>query len=106
MSRVSLEKALETVLGELELTYVIENELLLITTPEAAEAHACVELYSVESLTGVGWDFVRLKRFIEDAEVEVHCELLGRQAAVFQSQPAHRRTASQIRKLSGIGGAD
>lgn len=51
---LSLRSALRLMLMELDLTYEIRNEVLLITTPEAAVAHAYVKVYNVSALLDEG----------------------------------------------------
>ena len=50
ISGVSLESALKLVLRQLDLTWVICDEVLLITTPEEAETALLVGIYSVADL--------------------------------------------------------
>jgi HAAS domain-containing protein len=50
LSGISLRSALRLVLGELKLAYVIENEVLTITTPEDAEGHLFTRVYDVREL--------------------------------------------------------
>ncbi len=52
LSRVSLRSALRIILGELDLTYVIRDEILMITTPEEAELQEVTKLYPVGDLVG------------------------------------------------------
>jgi hypothetical protein len=47
---ISLRSALRLILRDLELTYVLENEVLLITTPEVAELNLTTRAYPVDSL--------------------------------------------------------
>lgn len=47
---VSLRSALRLMLRELDLTYMIENEVLLITTPEEAETRLSTKVYPVADL--------------------------------------------------------
>ena len=49
---VSLRSALRLVLKNLQLTYVIDDEVLMITTPEAAESNLKTCVYDIGSLTG------------------------------------------------------
>jgi len=49
---VSLRSALRLMLHELDLTYVIRDEVLLITTPEEAEIIPLVRVYPVDDLVG------------------------------------------------------
>ena len=50
LSGVSLRSALNLLLSELELTFMIRDETLLITTPEAAESELLIVLYPVHDL--------------------------------------------------------
>ncbi|HUE69965.1 MAG TPA: permease prefix domain 1-containing protein [Pirellulaceae bacterium] len=47
---ISLRSALRLMLGELNLTYVIENEVLAITTPEDADLRLVTRVYDVREL--------------------------------------------------------
>ena len=47
---VSLRSALRLMLRELDLTYLIDNEVLLITTPEQADARLATKVYPVADL--------------------------------------------------------
>ncbi len=47
---ITLRSALRILLRELNLTYVIENEVLMITTPEEAEARLITKVYPVADL--------------------------------------------------------
>ena len=49
---ISLQSALRLILRRLGLTYVIQDEVLLITTPEAEEAELVLCVYDVRDLTG------------------------------------------------------
>lgn len=51
---VSLRSALRLMLRDLELTYEIRNEVLQITTPEAAMARAQLKVYNVSALLDKG----------------------------------------------------
>jgi hypothetical protein len=46
---ISLRSALRLILDDLSLTYVVADEVLLITTPERADAHPQVRIYNVAS---------------------------------------------------------
>ena len=52
LSGVSLRSALRIILGELDLTYVIRDEILMITTREEAELQLATKLYPVGDLVG------------------------------------------------------
>ncbi len=56
LSEVPLQSALAILLDQLELTYTITNEVLLITTPEEAENLLKVRVYPVADLVQVGDD--------------------------------------------------
>jgi hypothetical protein len=49
---ISLRSALQLMLSELGLTYLVENEVLLITTPDVASSRAEVRVYNVTELIG------------------------------------------------------
>ncbi len=59
---ISLWSALELMLRELKLTYVIQDEVLLITTPKEAASHLTTKVYPVADLVvcrnskGESWD--------------------------------------------------
>lgn len=56
---VSLRSALRLVLRDLELTFIIRDEVLLITTPDEANAQLATRLYPVKDLVALGddaWD--------------------------------------------------
>ncbi len=50
LHNVSLRSALRLMLKDLQLTYIIQDEVLMITTPEAAEAELVVKVYPVADL--------------------------------------------------------
>ncbi len=54
LTAISLRSGLRLMLKDLELTYEIRNEVLLITTPEGAVAHAHVKVYNVSALLDEG----------------------------------------------------
>jgi hypothetical protein len=56
LNGISLRSALRLMLNELDLTYLIENEVLQITTPEEAEANLQSRLYSVSTLLPANGD--------------------------------------------------
>jgi len=47
---ISLRSALRLILRDLDLTYMIRDEVLLITTPEVADTHLAVKVYPVGDL--------------------------------------------------------
>jgi hypothetical protein len=52
LQHVSLQSALRLMLKQLQLTYVIQDEVLMITTPEEAESQLIVCIYDVRDLIG------------------------------------------------------
>ena len=56
IKNVSLRSALRLVLKRVQLTYVITDEVVLITTPDAAEANLKVCVYDVSDVIGKGND--------------------------------------------------
>jgi hypothetical protein len=69
---LSLRSALRLILDELNLTYVVDHEVLLITTPERAEANAQVRIYNVEALLRDGLTVQELAAALHEA---LHPEL-------------------------------
>jgi len=52
LHNISLRSALNLMLRDLQLTYHIQDEVLMITTPQVAEEHLKTCVYDVSSLTG------------------------------------------------------
>lgn len=59
LRNISLDSALNLMLGQMELTHIIENEVLLITTQENADTLAKARLYSTSNL---GYDAEQLRK--------------------------------------------
>jgi hypothetical protein len=95
---ISLESALNRLLYELELTFVIENEVLMIATIELAAMNRELKVYPAIELLEADWNLDAVKRLIK-SHTGGECELLGGFLAVRQSQPAHRQTARLIEDL-------
>lgn len=77
---VSLRSALRLMLGSLELTYVIRDEVLQITTPEAAEASPSTRFYFVAELvppSGDGEVLVELIKTLVAPKTWCDCEGVG-----------------------------
>ena len=53
---ISLGSALQILLGQLDLTYAIESEVLMITTPEKAALRPEIRVYNVAALLGDDMD--------------------------------------------------
>jgi hypothetical protein len=56
MSDISLRSALRLMLKHLQLTYIIRDEVLLITTPEAADQELIICVYDVREIVGTAKD--------------------------------------------------
>src|SRR5689334_20058166 len=54
VSDVSLRSALRLMLGAIDLTYVVKDEVLLITTPEKASEALVIKIYPVGDLASPG----------------------------------------------------
>ena len=52
ISGISLRSALRLMLQPLQLTYLIQDEVLLITTPEAADQQLLICVYDVREIVG------------------------------------------------------
>ncbi len=52
LNNISLRSALRLMLKQLQLTYMIQNEVLLITTPEEVESHLLTCVYDVRPIIG------------------------------------------------------
>ena len=50
LQNVTLRSALRLMLKNLQLTYIIQDEVLMITTPQDAETHLVVKVYPVADL--------------------------------------------------------
>jgi hypothetical protein len=53
---ISLKSALRLMLKPRQLTYIVQDEVLMITTPEEAERHLVICVYDVRDLTNGGND--------------------------------------------------
>ena len=56
ISGISLRSALRLMLQPLQLTYLIQDEVLLITTPEAADQQLLICVYDVREIVGTAKD--------------------------------------------------
>ncbi len=73
LRNIKLRSALNLMLGDLELTWIIANEVMVITTPEEAETHLTTRVYDVgplvtvqDGMTGQRWqDFDSLIKAIK-----------------------------------------
>ena len=65
LQRISLRSAMRLLLKQLQLTYVIRNEVLMITTPEEAESELVVCVYDVRNLLGGRNDAKQLNSLVD-----------------------------------------
>lgn len=103
---ITLRSALNIMLKRLDLTYVIEDEVMKITTVEAAEKKLVTRVYDVRKLAEAGFEqdalaktitaAVRAKSWDEERNIS---ELPGC-LIVTQSQPAHREIVELLHQLS------
>jgi|CXWL01.1.fsa_nt_gi hypothetical protein len=116
-----LRFALVRMLNELELTFVIRDEVLLITTPELAEAQLIIGLYPVRDLVeigddssieplGVPFDFESLKNVIQSTIAPDTWDEVGGPSSIghlvpvptiviAQTQDAHEQISELLTKL-------
>jgi hypothetical protein len=88
---ISLRSALRLMLKQLGLTYIIQNEVLLITTPEAAESELTTCVYDVRDLlhrkrSGVDFDSL-IDMIISCIAVETWAENGGGESDIRPLQP-------------------
>jgi 2-phospho-L-lactate guanylyltransferase (CobY/MobA/RfbA family) len=121
---ISLRSALRLMLGELDLTYVITDEVLLITTQEEADTQTCVRVYPVADLIGRGGDPGSANRYSESLVKAIKkCivpnswdEVGGRGSistipperpeslVVMQSQRVHEEIGDFLKLVRGVAG--
>lgn len=109
---LTARSVLRLALAKYELTYVIEDEVLKITTPEKAEARPDVRVYSAESFGDQDMDsIIRLiTNMVEvDSWDEVggpgHIEAFGGKIIVSQTQEVHEKIRDLIAQLREAGAA-
>ncbi len=64
---ISLGSALKLMLSDLDMTYIIQHDVLLLTTTEAAASRPEVRVYNVSKLLGDGTDSTELAATISQA---------------------------------------
>ena len=82
LHNISLRSALRLMLKDLQLTYIIQDEVLMITTPEEAEANLVVKVYPVADLV-----------------LPIDATTLGGGRRRRHRRPAGRRPAGRWRRL-------
>ena len=103
---VSLRSALRLMLRDLELTYLIRDEVLMITTPEAAEhSYQQVRIYPVSDLVGKGED-ASVEALSQAAYVAIGGDLnkSAFQIAAFDGRLVVRAAVDQHRELEDLLG--
>ncbi|HUT11177.1 MAG TPA: tetratricopeptide repeat protein, partial [Thermoguttaceae bacterium] len=119
---VTLRSALRLMLRELDLTYVIQDEVLLITTPEEAEYRLATKVYPVADLvlfrdeSGEEWaDFDQLIELLTCTVEPTAWDMVGGSGSiapfennlsivVSQSQDVHREIERVLENLRRVGG--
>jgi hypothetical protein len=66
---LSLQDTLETILDELDLTWLVRNETLQITTKEQADGELCVRVYDIADLLGPAHESKKLIQAIVELPV-------------------------------------
>jgi hypothetical protein len=69
---MSLRSALRLILNQRQLTYVIENEVLMVTTPEAADDELVACVYNVSDIVGSDPKGVELRELADTIKSVVH----------------------------------
>jgi len=118
---VTLRSALRLLLRELDLTYVIQDEVLLITTPEEAECHLTTKVYPVADLvrfrdeSGEEWaDFDSLIEILTSTVEPTTWDCVGGSGSiapfennlsivVSQTQEGHREIERVLENLRRVG---
>lgn len=102
LSDVTLESGLDIILQDVvgELTYVVEDEVMKITTVEAAEKKIETRVYPVQDLVQAGFELDGLKEIVEqDAAEGATVTTLPGFLVITQGKPGHRRTAEVLEQL-------
>lgn len=102
IQNVSLRSALRLLLKRLQLTYVIRDEVLVITTPEEAESELVVCVYDVRDLIGARNDAKQLKSIVDVIASCVAVEtwaVNGKGAAEIKSLPSGLLVVSQTQAV-------
>ena len=98
---ISLRSALNLMLEDLALTYVIRDEVLLITTPEQAKRVECVQVYDVQPLLDEEYGIDELIDILNQA---VDNEPSIKKFRGLLIVRANLRQHQQLRKLLGVIG--
>lgn len=103
LTGAKLESALNIILHDEVggLTYIVEDEILKITTQTAAEAKPETRVYPVQNLVEAGFEEESLQEIVaNDTGTELaNVHTLPGFLVITQSQPEHRRTAKLLNQL-------
>ncbi|HXT58065.1 MAG TPA: DUF4974 domain-containing protein [Pirellulales bacterium] len=94
---ISLESALDLILGELDLTYTVRDEVLLITTKTAAKSMLSAKIYPVADLvaTPVGDDYQNLIEMITSSVDPSAWDEVGGPGCITEFRNAHALVIDQ-----------
>jgi len=99
---ISLKSALRLMLNNLDLNYVIQHEVMQITTSEQAKKRRQIHVYRVDDLVGDGKSIetllILLERMSEEDGTEI--ALFGQRVVVKASFSEHERIMRLLRALA------
>ena len=98
LSGITLHSALNNMLKPLDLTYVIEDDVMKITSQHAAQERKEIRVYPVQDLIAAGFEPAALKRIIEQG-TKGNVEPLPGFLVIKGSQQMHRKTAELLKQL-------
>ena len=103
---VALDSALNLVLDPIELTYVVEDEVMKITTRTEARGRLELRVYAVGPLLDAGVLEVDAipELLLQQEEPEGKAIIAGNFVTLRQSQPAHRKTRELLEQLHRAAG--
>jgi hypothetical protein len=113
LRNISLQSALRLMLGTLHLTYVIRDEVLVITTPEEAESRLSLCIYDVRDLVGSGGSDALVDTIVACVATDTWAENGGKVAdirllprgllVIAQTQSNHDEIRQLLHALSKLG---
>jgi hypothetical protein len=113
---ISLRSALRLLLKQIQLTYIIQDEVLIITTPEEAEAQLSVCVYDVGDLIGAKGQALDalIDAIVSCAATETWAENGGGEAeirplpprflVISQTQPVHEEIGDLLATIRAMRG--
>jgi hypothetical protein len=99
VEKVSLTSALNLMLEPKGLTYLVEDEVLKITTEEVELSKQELRVYPAGPLVKAGMELETLKRLVEKLDEEASVEVVGENLVITQAQSQHRRTVDLLEQL-------